>query len=174
MCDWLLQDHGAQATRVCLLAPAEPNVTVKSLLLRHKRVTYLKGDAMVRRARIRAQPGLFACRFALGALPDPVATAAQAGDDLARARADAAAACFVLTNRFTPDTDEMDSITVLRALNVKAYNPNLSTFVQIIGTRASALPTARLRACLTTTHAQSRRTRCMSCRRAFAQRTFFA
>jgi len=58
----------------------------------------------------------------------------QAGDDLVRARADKAKACFVLTNRFTPDTDEMDSITVLRALNVKSFNPTLDTFVQIIGT----------------------------------------
>jgi len=42
------EDHGAQATRVCLLAPGEPTVAIKSLLLRHKRVTFLKGDAMVR------------------------------------------------------------------------------------------------------------------------------
>ena len=57
----------------------------------------------------------------------------QSGDDLVRARADRATACFVLTNRFTMDTDEMDSITVLRALNVKSFNQDLQTFVQIIG-----------------------------------------
>lgn len=42
------EDHGSTATRVCLLAPGEPTVALKSLLLQHKRVTFLKGDAMVR------------------------------------------------------------------------------------------------------------------------------
>lgn len=95
------EDHGGQSTRVVLLAPGEPTVPMKAMLLKHKRVQYLKGDAM-------------------------------SGEDLARVRADTAHACFVLTNRFTADTDETDSITVLRALNVKAFNSQLRTFVQII------------------------------------------
>mmetsp|Transcript_26577 Transcript_26577/g.92376 ORF Transcript_26577/g.92376 Transcript_26577/m.92376 type:complete len:1263 (-) Transcript_26577:93-3881(-) len=95
------EDHGAQNTRVCLLVPGEPTMQSKELLLRHKRLSYLKGDAM-------------------------------AAEDLARARADVAVGCFILTNRFCADADEQDSITILRSLNVKSFNPNLDTFVQVI------------------------------------------
>lgn len=95
------EDHGAQNTRVCLLVPGEPTMHTNELLLRHKRLAYLKGDAM-------------------------------AAEDLTRARADVAVACFILTNRFCADADEQDSITILRSLNVKSFSPQLDTFVQVI------------------------------------------
>lgn len=96
----------------------------------------------------------------------------QSGDDLVRARADRATACFVLTNRFTMDTDEMDSITVLRALNVKSFNQDLQTFVQIIGASPVLGYTSRCPGGLCSHaaarrwcwHGQSRKTQCMWCR----------
>ena len=57
---------------------------------------------------------------------------AMSPEDLARARADAAEAAFLLTNRFATHADEQDSVTVLRALNIKSFNPILKTYVQVL------------------------------------------
>lgn len=108
-------------------------MSTKELLLHHKRVTFLKGDAMVSSLPLPAL-GHVRPRLPLSHNVASTHTHTQAGEDLARARADRAVGCFILTNRFTENTDEQDSITVLRALNVKSYNRSLNTFVQIIGT----------------------------------------
>lgn len=109
-------------------------MSTKELLLHHKRVTFLKGDAMVRSLPPHPRPALGHVAPAFPSLTMWPPHTHQAGEDLARARADRAVGCFILTNRFTENTDEQDSITVLRALNVKSYNRSLNTFVQIIGT----------------------------------------
>uniref|UniRef100_A0A7S3D5A0 RCK N-terminal domain-containing protein n=1 Tax=Palpitomonas bilix TaxID=652834 RepID=A0A7S3D5A0_9EUKA len=97
-------DHGFSTVKVCLMSPGLPTDELKNLLLEHQ--------SDLRLSFIRG---------------DPISTV-----DLGRARMEKAEACFLLTNKFHKNSDEQDSITVLRALAVKNYAPDMKTFVQII------------------------------------------
>ena len=43
-------------------------------------------------------------------------------DDLHRAAAESAEACFILTDKFSRNPDEVDAATILRAMAIKRYN----------------------------------------------------
>ena len=45
LAEFFHEDHGSQNSRVCILALGEPNLRVQELILKYKRVTYLRGDA---------------------------------------------------------------------------------------------------------------------------------
>jgi hypothetical protein len=52
--------------------------------------------------------------------------------DLIRARCDVADAVFLLADRFCDDRSRQDSLTILRALNVKSFRPDIRVYVQIL------------------------------------------
>ena len=43
-------------------------------------------------------------------------------DDLHRASAESAEACFILTDKFSRNPDVVDAATILRAMAIKRYN----------------------------------------------------
>lgn len=98
------EDHGGVSAKVCVMMPGDPSLAVQELILRYKRVVYLRGDL-------------------------------SNNFDASRARCDVADAVFILADRTTPNPNEQDSQTVLRALNVRAFNPAATLFVQILEPR---------------------------------------
>lgn len=57
------EDHGAQNSRVCIVTPDEPSLLTQELILKFRRVTYLKGDLMngddCQRARLDVADAVF-------------------------------------------------------------------------------------------------------------------
>ena len=52
--------------------------------------------------------------------------------DLLRARCDMTDAVFLLADRFVEDRNRQDSLTVMRALNIKGFKRSLRVYAQIL------------------------------------------
>jgi hypothetical protein len=51
---------------------------------------------------------------------------ARSHDDLRKAKADTAAACFILADRETNDNNHEDAISVLRAMSIKTFDMKIT------------------------------------------------
>ncbi len=56
--------------------------------------------------------------------------------DLARVRADTAAAMFILSDQHSADIRDIEKRTFMRAITAQDYNPTLKIFVQALSTRS--------------------------------------
>mmetsp|Transcript_12783 Transcript_12783/g.44411 ORF Transcript_12783/g.44411 Transcript_12783/m.44411 type:complete len:1137 (-) Transcript_12783:29-3439(-) len=101
------EDHGHCDTKVIVLSPGTPDPKLNNILLQR--------GGKGRKARIQYLQG-----------------DAIVAEDLLRARVDVAQSCFILTNKYSPDNDLEDSRTVLRAVAVKNFKPDLPTYAQVI------------------------------------------
>ena len=93
-----------QFTPVVIMAPHEPSEELQSLLVS----PMIDGKA----------------RYVKGSV--------MLDEDLYRAGVDEARACFVLCDKTTTTPESMDAATVLRALMVENFNPDMDLYVQLV------------------------------------------
>jgi hypothetical protein len=55
----------------------------------------------------------------------------QLSDDLVRAQADRATACFLFSNPYTNDPNIVDRETMLKALSIRKFSPSTPIFCQL-------------------------------------------
>eukprot|EP00753_Platysulcus_tardus_P008586 PLAT1612.1.p1 GENE.PLAT1612.1~~PLAT1612.1.p1 ORF type:complete len:1578 (+),score=844.35 PLAT1612.1:152-4735(+) len=98
------EDHGLQDSKVVLLIPEEPDFTMKATLLNYSRDT-----------RVHYING-----------------DVLSNEDLVKARADVARGVFLLADLVGGDAHQQDMTTVLRALNVRKFDPTLPIYAQLV------------------------------------------